>query len=83
MVPVGSSVMLELVVAVHRYHVIAYLGILREINLAIFYKADSISDLFTKWERTSMIKACIFPKRLKRPGQILKPRMNGAKFLCV
>ena len=27
MVPVGSSVMLELVLAVHSYHVIAYLGI--------------------------------------------------------
>ena len=31
--------------------------------------------------RTSMIKVCIFPKSLKRPGQILK-RMNCAKFLC-
>ena len=56
--------------------------ILREINLAILYKAECISDLFTKWERISMIKACIFPKSLKRQGQILK-RMNGAKFLCV
>ena len=30
MVPVGSSVMLELVLAVHSYHVIAYLGYVNE-----------------------------------------------------
>ena len=29
-----------------------------------------------------MIKACIFPKSLKKQGQILKT-MNFAKFLCV
>ena len=33
-------------------------------------------------ERTSMIKACIFPKSLKRQSQTLK-RMNCAKFVCV
>ena len=41
MVPVGSSVMLELVLAVHSYHVIAYLGYSYAYN--IYYYSDSVN----------------------------------------
>ena len=49
MVPVGSSVMLELVLAVHSYHVIAYPEVYWENETVYVIIIDTVKNLCRLW----------------------------------